>query len=513
SVPGVTYATPLYDGDYALQGVLSVDFNLEALCQFIKGLSIGRDGFAFIVERDSGGVYKVIAHPDPNVLINHTGHEQSLFTVDELADPRIGAFMKEIAPSRADDDAEFVHLRCSEAGVRYVGGYRPLLAGTHPPHWLICTIVPEAEIMHRVHRNNVVTLGIATSSFLLMILISSWVSRQVARPLEQLDEETKTIRNFQLEPHDVAYSFVMEVDRLARHVEEMKTGLRSFRKFVPVDLVRSLLSSGQEAVLGGQRRILTVYFSDIADFTTISEQLDPEKLVEVLGEFLSAQSCGILQHGGTIDKFIGDSIMAFWGAPMPNTRHALAACIAAIQNQQKLRELHQKWQAEQKPLLINRIGINTGEVLVGNFGYEERMNYTVIGDSVNLASRLEGLNKLYGTRTIIAEATYREVRQEVVARPLDKVLVKGKTEPILIYELLGLKQEVDHGTEELAETFNRALEHYWRQDWVAAMTLFQKVLRTHALDTAARVMVDRCVGYQQHPPGSDWNGVHLLANK
>jgi adenylate cyclase len=514
SVPGVTYSTPIYDGDGVLQGVLSTDFNLEALCQFIKGLSIGREGFAFIIERDNSGVYKVIAHPNPNILISHAGREHSLFTVEKLADPRVGAFMKAIEPGQVGEpETDFVHLCCLDDGTRYVGGYRPLLAGTHPPHWLICTIVPEVEIMGRVHRNNYITLGVALSSFLLMILISSWVSRQVARPLEQLDEETKAIRNFQLDPHAVAHSFVLEVDRLATNVEEMKTGLRSFRKFVPVDLVRSMLSTGQEAALGGERRTLTIYFSDIADFTTISEQLFPEMLVEVLGEFLSVQSGEILRHVGTIDKFIGDSIMAFWGAPLPNAHHALAACTAAIRNQQKMRDLHEKWRAERKPLFVNRIGINTGEVIVGNIGYEERMNYTVIGDSVNLASRLEGLNKTYGTQTIIAEATYLLVKPAVAARPLDRVLVKGKTEPILIYELLGLKSEVDHTTLEMADVFSRALEHYWRQDWVRATTLFRSVLRAHAEDHAARLMLDRSIVYQRQPPGRDWNGVHSLTSK
>jgi adenylate cyclase len=131
----------------------------------------------------------------------------------------------------------------------------------------------------------------------------------------------------------------------------------------------------------------------------------------------------------------------------------------------------------------------------------------------HLASRLEGLNKTYGTQTIVAEATYSLVKQAVAARPLDRVLVKGKTEPILIYELLGLKSEVDHATLELADVFSRALEHYWRQDWVRAATLFRSVLRAHAEDQAARLMLDRCIDDQRQPPGHDWAGVHLLTSK
>jgi adenylate cyclase len=236
--------------------------------------------------------------------------------------------------------------------------------------------------------------------------------------------------------------------------------------------------------------------------------------VEHLGEYLQAMSAQVQAVGGTVDKYIGDSIMAFWGAPDPHADHALAACTAAVRNQQLLRQLREKWRGEGKPPFSARIGINTGEVVVGNIGSAARMNYTVIGDAVNLASRLEGLNKFYGTEILISESTYEEAREGIVARPLDWVSVKGKTEAVLVYELLGLKGESPGDeVEELAALFAGALAQYRRQSWTEAAGLFEKVLERKPEDAPAREMLRRCRDYQAQPPPADWDGVHRMKEK
>src|SRR5262249_33149085 len=250
------------------------------------------------------------------------------------------------------------------------------------PRWLICTVLPDADVMDRVQRNSRHTLMLGLVILVAAIAISFFGSSQVARPLERLEKEADAIGRLQLEPRLVASSLVREVDRLARAFEKMKTGLRSFQKYVPSDLVRLLLASNQEAGLGGERRNVTIFFCDIVDFTATAERLPPEELVEHLRVYLSALSEEILKTGGTVDKYIGDAIMAFWGAPVPDPKHALAACTAAIRCQDRLRQLRPLWQAEGKPPFFTRIGVNTGEAVIGNIGSEARLNYTVIGDAV-----------------------------------------------------------------------------------------------------------------------------------
>jgi adenylate cyclase len=236
-------------------------------------------------------------------------------------------------------------------------------------------------------------------------------------------------------------------------------------------------------------------------------------LVEHLREYLGAMSAQVSAAGGTVDKYIGDAIMAFWGAPLLNPRHALAACTASVRCQTVLRALRQKWQTEGKPALTARIGLNTGEVVLGNIGSETRLNYTVIGDAVNVASRLEGLNKHYGTEILLSESTYREAGTGVVARPLDWVSVKGKKQAFLAYELLGMRGEVEPDAAEMIGLYAEALEHYRQQDWDRAIKLFGQVIRLRPEDMPSQRMIARCRAYQEKPPDEAWNGVHRLSEK
>jgi len=511
--PGVTCATPILGTDGRLLGVVSADFNLESLCGFLRETPAGRGGFALVVEILRNGHLQLIGHPDLNVLIKQQGHEHQLMPMEELTDRNARALLRHLDSLRATTSLpDSNQFQFSKGDIAYFGYYRRLPSPGFP-RWLICTVVPEEEILQRVWRANQITLIIGAASLVLAAIASFVIARQVARPLEKLTRETEAIGRLRLDDQPRVMSSVREIDRLSTATETMKFSLRSFQKYVPADLVRSLVSSGKEAKLGGERRVVTICFADIVDFTGLSEKLEPEMLVSLLGENMSLLTKEILAAGGTVDKFMGDSIMAFWGAPVANAHHALDACRAAIRCRDQLSNLHQRWREEGKPPFLCRFGINTGEVLVGNVGSEARLNYTVIGNGVNLASRLEGLNKVYGTQIILSEATYHESRHGIVARPLNWVAVKGKSEAVLVYELLGMKGETSHTNEEFAELCATALASYSKQEWTRSIELFERALAIKPQDLPVTMLMSRCNLYQSRPPGDDWDRVHRIDNK
>jgi adenylate cyclase len=439
-VLGLTFATPIYDRDHKIDSVITADFDLDTLCRYLKKLKVGRGGFAFVVENRNQGL-SVIAHPQREILTaqadpkTHSG-DPTLVSIDRFDDGRVRTMLAGMpGGSKSPTIDRPTTSRFHFDGKNYYGHFRRV-SGEGKPRWIICTVLPEDEILGFAHRTNRWTLLVTIGALVLAILAGIYVSGQVARPLEHLAREATKVGHLRLAPSPVAHSFVLEVDRLAEASEEMKSGLRSFRKYVPAELVRTLIDSRQDARLGGVRRRLTIFFSDIENFTTISENSDPESIVEQLGEYFDVFNCEILASQGTVDKYIGDSVMAFWGAPEPVEDHAVAACLTAIRIQNRLRELSEKWQGAGKPILTTRIGIHTGEVIVGNIGNETRMNYTVVGDAVNLASRLEGMNKQFGTKILISEDTYQEAGLTIHARCLGIVNVKGRSGAVNVYELL-----------------------------------------------------------------------------
>jgi adenylate cyclase len=516
--PGVTCATPVRRKDGSLWGVLDASYDLAGLCRFLRNTPVGRDGYAFVVEFRADGEHRVIAHPDLDQLlrvVSRKGKEPTseLVPIEALADGRARAFLEQLPAETTPHGMEGTgRLHFTHEGVAYLGSFH-CLSTQETPDWLVCVVLPESEVLARVDQSNREALLIGLAVLAAAVLVSLYVARQVARPLEELAREASAVGRLEVEAGPPVRSVVLEVDRLARATEEMKAGLRSFRKYVPADLVRSVMASGQEARPGGENRILTIFFCDVANFTAISEGLTPTALVAQLGEYFQALAGEIAATGGTVDKYLGDAVMAFWGAPAPDPAHASAACAAAVRCQQRLRKLRDQWKAEGKPPFFVRIGVNTGEVVVGNVGSETRLNYTVIGDAVNVASRLEGLNKAYGTEILVSDATYRAASAAVVARPLDWVSVKGKTAAVLVYELLGLRGEVDSEAEVLAECSAKALERYRARDWVEAMGLFEQMLRLRPRDEPAMQMIARCRAYQAEPPGADWDGVRRMENK
>jgi adenylate cyclase len=295
-----------------------------------------------------------------------------------------------------------------------------------------------------------------------------------------------------------------------KHKKEIKM---AFQHYVAPAVVDQMLGQIDHLHLGGERKQMTALFSDIRGFTTISERMNPEELVRFLNEYLSAMTQIVLQYEGTVDKYMGDAIMAFYGAPLEQPDHAIRACRTAVDMIARLKELGTEWQTRSLPHMDIGIGINSGEMSVGNMGSEERFDYTIMGDNVNLASRLEGINKQYGTSIVISQFTYQLIQnQPFTVRELDSVRVKGKLEPVTIYELIGYGTTNSHMQQAL-EHFHDGLLAYKRRAWNQAIAQFQQALELRPNDYPAHLYLQRCEEYQQTPPPKNWDGVYTMKTK
>jgi adenylate cyclase len=286
---------------------------------------------------------------------------------------------------------------------------------------------------------------------------------------------------------------------------------QAFGRYVSPALVEVISAHPERLELGGEEVEATVLFSDLAGFTPLSEKMAPKDLIHLLNEYFTAMTQIILSQRGTLDKFIGDAIMAQWGAPIPLADHARRACEAALQMQAAMRGLQQQWLNQGLPLLQARIGIHSGPVVAGNVGSRERFNYTVMGDAVNLASRLEGVNKYYDTEILVSETTYHQVQDVFLVRELDQVQVKGRAQAVTIYELLDYLPAA--GLPPWLESFAAGRAAYLERRWSQAESLFQETLQLKAEDGPARLYLQRCRNYRQEPPPPEWQGVHVLESK
>ncbi len=298
-----------------------------------------------------------------------------------------------------------------------------------------------------------------------------------------------------------------------RTVDQEKSRLRhTFQHYLDASVMEQVLAHPERLKLGGERKQLTVLFSDIRGFTPLSERMSPEQLVSFINEYLTPMTDVVFAHGGTLDKYIGDAIMCFWGAPVDQPDHALRACRAALDFLDRLEALKARWHADGLPEVDIGVGINTGLMNVGHMGTESRFNYTVMGDAVNLASRLEGLNKEYGTRILISEQTYLEVDGRVTARRLGAVRVKGKQQPVNLYELRALDAP---GGEDAAaiRAFEEGVDRFTARDWDAAEACFRRTLERWPGDGPSGHYLEATASCRASPPGPDWDGAFTATTK
>ena len=308
-------------------------------------------------------------------------------------------------------------------------------------------------------------------------------------------------------PLAIALTYTAETAQFYyREKKEREKTRGAFSKYVSPAVVDELMKDPEKLKLGGIRKEITVFFSDIRGFTTISEKLSPEKLVHILNEYLTAMTDIIMKHEGVVDKYIGDAIMAFWGAPMKQPNHAEMGCSTAVDMIKKLEELKKKWAGEKFPEINIGIGLNTGPAVIGNMGSYERFDYTAMGDTINLGSRLEGLTKAYGVNIIASESTKKAVKGKFVFRKLDLVRVKGKKKPITIYELICRGKEKHDADKIIA--YETGLKLYLNRKWNKAIKEFEKVN-----DFASKEFIKRCRAFKKNAPAKEWDGVWVMTTK
>ena len=514
---GISDAIPIHDARGRLDGVLAVDIGLAQLSSFLGTLEVSQSGRAFILNNKS----EVIA-----LSVSKGGNLSELFSGGVAASGAVSPANLVLADESSDPlvrDSYLASLRTQQKNsffsftskhTRYLSMFTAF-----PPNryfnWTIGIAIPEELVMGQVNQTNRVVLYAAILIIIVAIGLGINFSRAITFPLSRLSHEMERIRNFDLQGDERMDSRISEIHNMNEAFTNMKHGLRAFNKYVPSKLVAQLLELGEEPELGGQAKELTILFSDIKGFTTISEHLAPQKLIGEMAGYFTALSNIIMKSGGTVDKYIGDAIMAFWNAPADTPNHALNACLAALEIRRVLASF-----AKDRPRgdasifhTVTRIGLHTGEVVVGNMGSSERLNYTVIGDGVNLASRLEGLNKYYGTDLLASETTIHQTGGAVVGRLVDRVAVKGRTGGIEIFELVDTPERLSPSTLQFVRRATEVVRLYLERRFAEARVLADELLAHKPDDVPLSIIAERCAEFMRQAPPGDWKGVFVHHEK
>ena len=374
---------------------------------------------------------------------------------------------------------------------------------------------------HAILITIVVTALAAALGLLFAILVSGGITRPVRLLLEgtreveagHLDRSIEVITRDEIGQLSAAFNRMIEQ---LRHKERIR---ETFGRYIDPRVVEGLINQPKLAAAEGQRRVMTIMFCDMKGFTTLSEGMTPQGLVKVMNRYLSTMSEPIRRHGGVIDKYIGDAIMAYWGPPfVEETDEGQFACLAASEMIKRIAPLREEVTELLGVRVIPtecdvRIGVATGEALVGSIGSEIMMNYTIMGDTVNLAARLEAANKLYGSRSLIAQATVAKTDETIRFREIDRLMVAGQTQPQAVFELLARKDELTPKQDLLRTRYADGLLAYRAQRWEQARASFRAVLEAVPSDGPSATLLSRIDHLQEHPPGADWDGAWRLENK
>jgi class 3 adenylate cyclase len=365
--------------------------------------------------------------------------------------------------------------------------------------WQVITLTPIDDFVGTLKATNRLMMVVIIILTMIELFFIYLASSRLSRPVENVSQQLQAIESLKFDVPASRPSKIREIARLETAASLLRTSLKSFSSFVPLDVVRQLIKSGIPLTLGVEPRFLTVFFSDLENFSSHSETLAPADLLVQISTYLEEVSGAISEEGGTVDKFIGDGVMAFWNAPLQRPDHVLRACAAALRAARRMERVNDAWETEGRPRIHIRIGLNCANVLVGNVGSSTRLSYTALGDGVNVAARLEGINKLFGTTICISDSIYDQVRTDILARPLKRVQVKGRKTEFMIYELLALRASDDpelrvrDRDKQLTEMTYFASQKFEAGDFAAARLAYRAILEVFPDDSLARFMIAECM--------------------
>ena len=467
-------------------GVFAIDIELTTIDEFLSTQLIRNGAISLLVDKHGF----ILANSDKPRDSRIIDSKLSLSQVHTISSK-----LPSLALLQKPNNSQLPFFFKDDKTNVYIATISEIAAVKHK-NWSILMVIPVMAVVGPLHDTNRKILLLGTFAVLLQITIIFFLARLISKPLERITREVQAIIRLEPSTSFKTHKIITEISSLANAIIKLKSTINAFILYVPRTLVNDLLSSGKDLEIGGESRYLTVLFSDLKDFSSLAEKTPSREFLQRVSAYLGLMTYAIKEEGGTLDKFIGDGVMAFWGAPLLDQHHAYHACVAAVKGKRRLVTLNEQLKSENKPPLSARIGIHSDAVLVGNIGSEERLSYTVVGDGVNIASRLEEINKEFGTAICISHSLFKEAGERLWVRPIDLISVKGRSGAFLIYELVAIRDGNDETLasvteQELCNLTKDAYEHYAIGKYLLAKQIYQTMV-DRLDDDLSKVMVKKC---------------------
>ena len=510
--PGIAASLP-YEGPNNDLYMMTFNVMLTKLSNFTASLRPSPNGMGMVLTEDG----RIVGFPATDLYdtpekrlarIKELGNKMP--RLDEVGHPALAQVKGQVADVLTSEHS--ARRRIDVDGEPWRMTIDPYILEEGPPLW-IGVVVPEADFLSQVREQQRTILWVSLLTLLGALGLAAWMARLYGKPLRQLAKESERITSLDLTEGAPIDSHVVETYQLARTQENMRAALQSFSKYIPTAVVQELLRRGEAAQLGGQSMPVTIMFTDIRQFTTISEQMEPAELSQHLAEYFESMMTIIRDEGGAVDKMIGDAIMAMWGAPVADDNQAEGAVRAAVRCALFVQDFNARCERNDTPPLWTGFGIASGTAFVGNFGAPSRLNFTALGDVVNLAARLEGANKVFGGTILCSNATRQAAGEGFEWVRVDRVGVKGKTEPEPVFEPLGLAGDVAPDVLADARAYEAAWDLYRERKFAETIEALQGVGEDARLYPLAKLLIGRCMAFQQRAPDEDWDGVCWLDAK
>jgi class 3 adenylate cyclase len=481
---------PIFRGVEFL-GCVSANITVDVLSRFLDKHRASAGSITFVADRNTG---KIIAFPDKKKGVRIENGALKVATLADIDHPEV----REAHVQHTRTGADRFVFQSPTNGEDLIAAFANFPGGFGQP-WQVVTLTPIDDFVGTLKKTNRLMMAVIIGLTMVELFFIFFASRRLSRPVENVSRQLQAIESLNFDTPARPPSNIQEIAKLESAASLLRTSLKSFSSFVPLDVVRQLIKSGIPLTLGVEPRYLTVFFSDLENFSSHSETLAPDDLLVQISTYLEEVSSAISQEGGTVDKFIGDGVMAFWNAPVQRPDHVLRGCAAAVRAARRMERVNNAWEAEGRPRIHIRIGLNCANVLVGNVGSSTRLSYTALGDGVNVAARLEGINKQFGTTICISDSIYDQAQGDILARPLKRVQVKGRKTEFMVYELLALRTSDDPDLrvrdreEELSAMTWHASQKFEAGDFLAAERAYRDILKSYPKDSLARFMMAQCM--------------------